>query len=72
MSSTQDLSAPLLLTVPEVGKLLRTTPKAIYAMAERGRLPGIVRIGSRLLFRREDLLDWLRQESAPSLKGVKR
>jgi excisionase family DNA binding protein len=58
----------LLLTVPEVGTLLRTTPKAIYAMAERGLLPGTVRIGRRLLVRREDLLDWLRQKSAPSLR----
>jgi excisionase family DNA binding protein len=68
MSSAHDPLSPVLLTVPEVGTLLRTTSKAVYAMAERGRLPGIVRIGSRLLFHREDLLDWLRQKSAPSLK----
>jgi excisionase family DNA binding protein len=56
----------VLLTVEEVGALLRTTGKAIYAMAERGQLPGVVRIGRRLLFRRDALLDWLGQKSAPS------
>jgi excisionase family DNA binding protein len=63
--------SPLLL-VAEVADLLRTSPKAIYAMAERDQLPGTVRIGRRLLFHREELLEWLRQKSAPSLNGDKR
>jgi len=63
---------PLLLTVEEVAVLLRTSPKAIYAMAERGQLPGIVRIGRRLLFRRDLLLDWLRQKSNAVAEGVRR
>ena len=58
----------ILLTPNEVAALLRTTRKAIYCLAERGALPGSVRIGRRLLFRREALLDWLRQKSAPSLE----
>ncbi len=58
----------VLLTPGEVGALLRTSRKAIYTMAERGALPGVVRIGRRLLFRREILLQWLRQKSAPSLE----
>jgi excisionase family DNA binding protein len=61
-SSTHDLDH--LLTGDEVATLLRTTRKAIYAMVERHQLPGVVRIGRRLLFRRDDLLDWLRQKSA--------
>ena len=56
-------------TVPEVAQILRTTEKGIYAQAERGLLPGVTRIGRRLLFRRAELLDWLRQKSAPSPKG---
>lgn len=43
----------VLLTVEEVGALLRTSRKAIYVMAERGAIPGAVRIGRRLLFRRK-------------------
>jgi excisionase family DNA binding protein len=59
---------PLLLTVQEVADLLRTSPKAVYVMVQRGALPGVVRIGRRLLLRRDALLDWLRRKSAPSLE----
>ena len=73
MNETRNLnershSEILLLTVSEVSTLLRTTAKAIYAMAERGQLPGVTRIGRRLLFRRDLLLHWVCQKSAPSLK----
>jgi excisionase family DNA binding protein len=53
------------LTVPEAAHLLRTTPRAVYAMIERRQLPGIVRIRRRVLFRTEALLDWVDQKSAP-------
>ncbi|MGH7436959.1 MAG: helix-turn-helix domain-containing protein, partial [Polyangiaceae bacterium] len=43
----------------EVAALLRTSRKAVYAMAERAQLPGVIRIGRRLLVRRDDLLSWL-------------
>ena len=58
-----------LLTIDEVGTVLRTSRKAIYAMVERGQLPGVVRIGRRLLVREDALLDWLGQKSTPSLEG---
>jgi hypothetical protein len=41
-------------------------------MVERGQLPGVVRIGRRLLFREEALLDFIRQKSTPSLEGRQR
>jgi excisionase family DNA binding protein len=50
---------PPLLTASEVAVVLRTSRKAVYAMAERAQLPGITRIGRRLLVRRDDLLSWL-------------
>ena len=59
---------PLLLTVSETATLRRTSRKAIYAMIERALLPGVVRIGRRVLVRRDDLLQWLSQKSAPSLE----
>ncbi len=65
-------SLPLLLTVDEAASLLRTTRRAVYAMLERGQLPGVTRIGRRVLFRSADLLDWLDQKSALSLKEYKR
>ena len=49
----------VLLTVSEVAQLLRTTRSGIYQMVARGQLPGIIRIGRRLLFRRADLMDWI-------------
>jgi excisionase family DNA binding protein len=64
-ASGADASAPadpalppgqLLLTVPQVARLLGMTPKAIYHRAERGQLPGVVRLGRSLRFRRADLL----------------
>lgn len=61
-------SSPSLLLVTEVAALLRTSPKAVYSMIERGCLPGIVRIGRRVLVRQDDLLEWLRQKSTPSLE----
>ena len=57
---------PMLLTAAETAALLRTSRTAIYAMAERGQLPGVTRIGRRLLVRRDVLVDWLDQKHAPS------
>lgn len=58
----------VLLTVPEVANLLRTSPRGVYAMVERHQLPGVVRLRRRVLFRTEALLDWLHQKSSPSLE----
>ena len=65
-TSWMKVGGPSLLLVSEVAALLRTSPKAVYAMIERGLLPGVVRIGRRVLVQRDDLLHWLRQKSAPS------
>ena len=59
---------PFLATVSETATLLRTTRKAVYAMIERGQLPGVVRIRRRVLIRTSALLDWLDQKRAPSPK----
>jgi excisionase family DNA binding protein len=62
---------PLLLTMSEVAVLLRTSRKAVYAMAERGQLAGLTRIGRRLLVRRDDLLSWLDERRAASPGGIR-
>jgi len=59
---------PTLMRVAEVADLLRTTPKAIYTMVERGLLPGVLRLGTRILIREAELVEWLGQKSAPSPK----
>jgi len=65
MGSTAEL--PQFLTADEVAALLRTSRKAIYAMVERGQLPGVTRVRRRLLVRTEELVDWLNQKRTPSL-----
>jgi excisionase family DNA binding protein len=63
---------PLLLTVAEAAGLLRTSRKAIYTMIERGLIGGITRIGKRVLFHREDLLDWISERRAASPERTRR
>ena len=63
---------PPLLTIAEVAAVLRTSRKAVYAMAERAQLPGVTRIGRRLLVRRDDLLSWLDERRAASPGGTRR
>ena len=58
----------MLLTVDDAANLLRTTRRAIYAMLERRQLPGVIRIRRRVLIRSAELLEWLDQKRAPSLK----
>lgn len=55
---------PSLLTVDETAALLRTSRRAIYAMAERGQIPGVTRLQRRLLFRADQLVHWLDQKCA--------
>jgi excisionase family DNA binding protein len=59
---------PMLFTVDDAANLLRTTRRAIYAMLERRQLPGVIRIRRRVLIRSAELLEWLNQKRAPSLK----
>lgn len=59
-------SLPLLLTVSETAVILRTSPKAVYTLIERGALPGVTRVGRRVLIRSIDLLDFLDRNRAPS------
>jgi len=52
--------------------LLRTSAGAIYKMVERGQLPGVIRVGKRLLVERAVLVHWLYQNRTPSLTGGQR
>jgi excisionase family DNA binding protein len=66
MKRSDDL--PVYLTPDEAASLLRTTRKAIYVMIERRQLPGVTRIGRRVLIRTGSLVDWLDQQCASSLQ----
>jgi excisionase family DNA binding protein len=62
-----------LLTIQEVADIyLRTTPKAVRRLIERGCLPGVVHVGRRVLFRRDRLLQFLSESSVPSPWETKR
>jgi excisionase family DNA binding protein len=63
---------PSLLTASEVAVVLRTSRKAVYAMAERAQLPGVTRIGRRLLVRRDDLISWLDQRRTAAPEVIRR
>jgi len=58
------------LTASEVAVGVRTSRKAVYAIAERGaQLPGVARIGRRLLVRRDDPLFWRDERRRASPRG---
>ncbi len=63
---TRPNALPSFLTVDETAEVLRTTRRAVYALVERGQLPGVTRIGRRVLVRADDLLDWLDRSRTPS------
>ncbi len=61
-----------LYTVNETAEVLRTTGEGVYSMIARGQLPGVTRIGRRVLIRRDDLLGWFDERRAPSPEGDRR
>lgn len=69
--SPAELGLPRLLTVAEVAEALRTTTKAIYTMVERDQLPGVHRIGRRVLVSQPALVRWLEERGAPSPRGAR-
>lgn len=59
---------PHLMTVGEVAEFLRTTRKAVYGLVARAAIPGIVRIGRRVLFDSYELQAWIEKQRMPSQK----
>lgn len=66
------LSLETVFTVEDVARLLKMTPKAVYARAERGQLPGAFRIGRALRFRGPELVACLIEGRAPSPRRTRR
>jgi excisionase family DNA binding protein len=58
----------MFLKPDEVADLLRTTRKAIYVMIGRRKLPGVRKIGKRILIRSSALLEWVDQQATSSLQ----
>ena len=72
VTDVSEAALPPFLNAQGAARLLRCTRKAIYARAERGQLPGVVRDGRRILVRTKVLVDWLCQQGASSPQGVLR
>lgn len=51
--------APLVLTVDEAAELLRVDRKTVYSMDQRGKLPGVRRVGRAIRIHRPTLIAWL-------------
>jgi excisionase family DNA binding protein len=51
-----------ILTVPEVSEYTRLSKSTIYDLTKAGKMPHI-RIGSRILIRKEALDEWLNKHS---------
>ena len=61
---------PDMLTADEVAELLRVNRKTVYEAAKRGDIPGTIRLGRVLRFRRDEVLGWTGQGRAvPEGKG---
>jgi excisionase family DNA binding protein len=67
VNGPQDLR--IYLTPDEAADVLRTTRKAIYVKIERRQLPGVKKIGNRILIRTSVLLEWIDQQDAHTLHG---
>ena len=63
---------PIFLRPEEAADLLRTTRKAIYVMVERRQLPGVRKIGKRILIRTAELVEWIDQQATHTLMEKQR
>jgi len=62
-----------IMTVDEAAKFLRLNRKTLYNAIRRGELPGVRRLGRRLLVSRETVLQWLREgQGSVSCSGRKK
>lgn len=52
-------AAPPILTVEELAALLRLDHKTVYAMVNRGEIPGVRRFGRTLRIHRDTVLQWM-------------
>lgn len=58
------MSDTILVGVSEAARLMDVDPMTIRRLAQRQEIP-VVRIGRRVLFRREDLERWAAEQAAP-------
>jgi len=57
-----------LLTLKETAEFLRLHPKTVERWAREGKIP-FYRVGSRVLFQRSDVLQWLGERRTEQFRG---
>ncbi len=57
--STPSVKPSPLMTADELASWLHCTRRAVYDRVFRGQVPGVVRVGRRLYFRRAEIEHWL-------------
>lgn len=66
MKETKDKPIGAILNVPEASAFTRLTRSTIYAYVARRELP-YLKVGSRVLFDRNELQGWLNAHRVPAL-----
>ena len=52
---------PKLLTLTEVAEMLRKTPAQMRWMRHNGTGPKCAKLGGRVMYREQDVLDWINE-----------
>ena len=56
---------PELITVPELAKVLRLSPKTVYEAIQRDKIPGVVRLGRPIRINKRAVVAWLLEGRGP-------
>ena len=69
VNSAPTLTAVKLLTLEEVAQSLRKTPAQLRWMRHNGTGPRSAKIGGRVMYREQDVIDWINAafEAEPTL-----
>ncbi|SCY87250.1 MULTISPECIES: helix-turn-helix domain-containing protein [unclassified Lysinibacillus] len=57
------------LTVRSLSKLLDVSEQTIYKLANEGLIPGRVKVGKIVRFKKEDVMDWLQNGGSTNEKS---
>lgn len=65
-----DTSTAALLDVGEVARMLRCSTRHVYRMADAGRMPHPLKLGTLVRWRRAELVAWL-DAGCPTVRSAK-
>lgn len=52
------------ITIPQAAEVLGIHPRRAYQLAERGQLPGVIRLGRSIRIRVAALRQWMEQQES--------